>query len=142
MCHPMWAHWRHLANTIEIVYSGATCRIRLNLCFLRSTQVHNPYGRSIGSAVSAELTAESPYKSLYFTMGDSFPKNCPFPCGSGPQSNTWFPGPIRVLNSNCISIGSAVFAGSLVLQTDRQTDRPRYSVGNNMQRGTFDRNSL
>jgi len=67
-------------------------------------------------------------KSLYFP----FPKNCPFRGGSGPPSNTWFPGPTLVLNSNGISIGSAVLQGSLAWQTDWQTDRPRYSVGNSM----------
>jgi len=45
-------------------------------------------------------------------------------------SNTCFPGPTRVLNPNDISIGSAVFAGVTDV-TDRQTDRPRYLVGNN-----------
>jgi len=40
---------------------------------------------------------------------------------SGPQSNTWFPGPTRVLNPNGISIDSAVFAG-LTSVTDRPTD--------------------
>ena len=49
VCPAMWAHWRHLANTIK-------------LCFLRPTGVHNPNGNSIGSAVSAPRTAtESPY---------------------------------------------------------------------------------
>jgi len=48
--------------------------------------------------------------------------------------NAWFPGPARVLNPNGISIGSAVFAGLTSVierQTDRLTDRPHYSVGNN-----------
>jgi len=39
-----------------------------------------------------------------------------------PQSNTWFPGPIRVHIANGILIGSAVFAG-LTIVTDRLTDR-------------------
>jgi len=42
-------------------------------------------------------------------------------------SNTWFPEPIRVLNPNSISIGSAVFEG-LTSVTDRQTDHPTRSV--------------
>jgi len=50
--------------------------------------------------------------------------------GSGLPSNSWFPGPTRANNPNGILIGSAVFAG-LTSVTDRQTDRPRYSVGNN-----------
>jgi len=53
--------------------------------------------------------------------------------GSGPLSNTRFPGPTQVLNPNGISISSAVFACSLVCtwQIRRQAHRPRYSVGNN-----------
>ena len=42
----------------------------------------------------------------------------------------YFPGPTRVLDANGISITSAVFAGLTWRQTDWQTDRPRYSVGN------------
>jgi len=56
------------------------------------------------------------------------PQNCPFPWGSGPPSNTWFPAPTRVLNANGISIGSAVFAG-LTSVTDRRTsDHTIWSV--------------
>jgi len=46
----------------------------------------------------------------------------PFPWeGSGPPSNTWFPGPTKVLNPSSISIGSAIFAG-LTSVTDRPPD--------------------
>jgi len=45
-------------------------------------------------------------------------------------SNTCFLGPTRIFNPNGILIGSAVFA-ALTIVTDRQTDRPRYSVCNN-----------
>jgi len=45
--------------------------------------------------------------------------------------NRCFPGPTRVLEANSILIASAVFAGHTRWQTDWQTDRPRYSVGNN-----------
>jgi len=65
VCPAMWAHWRHLANTIK-------------LCFLRPTGVHNPNGKSIGSAVSAQLMAESAYTLQW---GDAFPQNCPFSWG-------------------------------------------------------------
>jgi len=41
-----------------ILHSGATWRIRLSLCFLRPSRVHNPNSKSIGSAVFAQLTAE------------------------------------------------------------------------------------
>jgi len=46
-------------------------------------------------------------------------------------SNTCFLGPTRVHNPNCISIGSAVFAGFTVVtdgQTDRETDHSTPSV--------------
>jgi len=46
-------------------------------------------------------------------------------------SNLWFLGPTQDLYANGISIASAVFAGLIKWQTDRQTDKPRYSVGNN-----------
>jgi len=55
-------------------------------------------------------------------VGRPFPhQKCPFPRGSEPPSNTWFPRPIRVLNPNSISNGSAIFA-------DRQTDHTTQSV--------------
>jgi len=40
------------------------------------------------------------------------------------------PGPTLVLNPKGSSIGAAVFAGPTIV-TDRQTYRPRYSVGKN-----------
>jgi len=68
--------------------------------------------------------------SLYFTMERPFPPSkLALPMGDLDPSNTWFPGPTRVLNPNGISIGSAVFA-ELTSVTD-PTDRPHYSVGNN-----------
>jgi len=44
----VWAHWRHLANTIEPV-------------LFWPTPVRNPNVKSTHSAVLAQLTAESPY---------------------------------------------------------------------------------
>ena len=65
------------------------------------------------------MTAECPYTLQW----DALPlKIVPSHGGSGPPSNTWFPGPSRVLNPNSISIGSAVFAG-LTSVTDRQTSQ-------------------
>ena len=88
--------------------------------FLGPVRADNPNGITIGSAVFAPVIAEC----LYFTMGHPFsPQNCPFPWGSGPQSNTWFPGPTRVVNLNGISVGSAVYAGLTSV-----TDRPTWSV--------------
>jgi len=60
--------------------------------------------------------------------GRSFPTELPLPMGiSGPPSNTWFPGPIWIVNPNGISIGSAIFAG-LTSVTDRPTDHATRSV--------------
>ena len=54
------------------------------------------------------MTAECPYTLQWDAP---FPlKIAPSHWGSGPLSNTWFPGPTLVLNPNDISIGSAVFA--------------------------------
>jgi len=67
---------------------------------------------------------------LYFTMGAPIHLSCPFPWGDLDPCNTWFLEPTRVLNANGNSIASAVFAGLTSVtdwQTDRQTDRPRYS---------------
>jgi len=165
-------HWHHLTNTIELVLPSAHPSPQPKWQINRFSCFCTAHGR----------------KSLYFTMGDPFPKNCPFPWGGEyePPSNTWFSGPIKVHNPKGISTDSAVFAqttaecpntlqwdtpsplkiapshggsgphlihgslgppesstqtasqllqafsqGSLVWQTDRPTDRPRYSVGKN-----------
>jgi len=47
--------------------------------------------------------------------------------GSGSPSNTWFRGPTQILNTNGISIGSAVFP-ELTSMTDRPTDHATLSV--------------
>jgi len=81
-----------------------------NLWFLGPVQAHNP--NSITKCLY-NLQWAAPYPSkLLIPMGDQ-----------DPPSNTWFPGNTRVLNSNGISSGSSVFAGSLVWQTDRQTHK-------------------
>jgi len=55
----VFARWRQCA--LPCGHFGATWWIRLNLCFLRPTRFHNANGKSIGLAVPAQLTAESPY---------------------------------------------------------------------------------
>jgi len=65
--------------------------------------------------------------------GPFCPKYCPFACGDLDPSNTWFSGLTQVHVPNGISIGSAVFARLANVTdrpTDRQNDRPRYSVSN------------
>jgi len=70
------------------------------------------------------MTVEYPYTLQW---NAPFPeKKCPFPWGSGPPSNIWFPGPTQVLNPNGMLIGSAVFA-----EPCKTADRPTDSVGNN-----------
>jgi len=159
MCPPMRAHWRHLANTIVFVLPSAHLSSQLKRqinqfsCFCTDhgrkslyltmgtpfpKNCHYPWGISTpyNTIPWARFCTGDCRVSLYFTMG------CPFPLkiatshgGCGPPSNTWFLGPNRVLNLNGILIGSAILQGSLVWQTDRQTekasDKPCYSVGNN-----------
>jgi len=135
-------------------------------CFHGPTQVQISNDISIGSAVFAQLTAESRYTlqrgrpfpplklslptgdldlhlmvssahqnpqptrhlhrfsrfctthlrvSLYFTMDHPFPSQiAPSHEGIWTSSNTWILGPTQVVNPNGISIGLAVFAGSLL----------------------------
>jgi len=99
-----------------------------NTWFLGPIRAHNVNDISIGSAVFAQMTAECP-NALQWDA--SLPLKIAFSMGGGiwTPSNTWS-GPTRVHNLNGISIASAVFAG-LTSVTDQQTDRPRYSVGNN-----------
>jgi len=78
----------------------------------------------IGSTVFAQMAAECSYTLQWDARFP--PELAPSYGGSG----SWFPGPTQVLNPNGISISLAVFA-RLKCVTDRQTDRPRYSVGNN-----------
>jgi len=89
-----------------------------NTWFSGLTRVLNPNGISINSAIFAQITTQYPYTLQWDAPS---PSKLPIPMGeSGPPSNTWFPGPTRVLNPNGILIGSAVFAG-LTSVTNRQT---------------------
>jgi len=106
------------------------CPAPPNICLLESTRVQIPSGISIGSAVFAGFTVERPYTLQWAALS---PKNCPW---SGPPSNTWFLGPIRVLNANGYLNRFGRFVAGLTTVTedrpaDRQTDRPRCSVCNN-----------
>ena len=90
-------------------------------------RAHNRNGTLIGSAVFAQMTAECSYTLQWFPCS---PSKLPFPMlASGP---TWFIGPTRMLNPNGNLIVSLVFAGLTSvtdLQSDRQTDIPRYIFG-------------
>jgi len=70
-------HLLHSSQQSVIGYIGATWQIRLNSCFLQPTRVHNPNGKWITSAISAQLMAGSPYTllppKLPLLMGDLDP---------------------------------------------------------------------
>jgi len=94
MCLHMWAHWRHLANTIELVLPSAHPSPQ-------SKRQINRFGRSC---------TDHDRKSLYLQWALLSPKIAPSDGVPGPPSNTWFPGPTRFLDPNGISVGSAIFA--------------------------------
>jgi len=100
-----------------------------NTWCLGPMRAHNPNGTSIGSAVFAQMTAECANTLQRFAC---FPvKIALYHIGIWSSCNTWFIGFTRVLNPNDNMIVSAVFAvltSVTDLQSDRQTDRPRYSV--------------
>jgi len=78
----VFSRWRQYA--LPCVYIGATWRIRLNLCFIRPTRVHNPNGKSIVQPFLHSSRQKVP--TLY--NGRPYPQNCPFWWGiwsSGPH---------------------------------------------------------
>ena len=88
-----------------------------------ATRVHVPNGILIGSAVFAQLMAESPYTLQW--AAPFLPENCPFAWGDLDPSNTCFLGPTGVHNPNGISTGAAVFARHTI--RNKPTNRPRYT---------------
>jgi len=94
MCPLMRANWRHLANTIELMLPSAHPNPHQN-------------GKSISSAVFAQLTAESPDTLQWAPLS---PKIVHSYGRIWTPSNLLFIGPIRTHNPNGISIGSGVFA--------------------------------
>ena len=72
----MFTRWRHCA--LPCGHIAATWRICLNLCFLQLTKSPQPK-RQI-DRFSHFCTAHN-RKSLYFTMGNHFPKIAPSHCG-------------------------------------------------------------
>jgi len=86
---------------------------------------HPSPGISTGSAIFAQMTVVCPNTSQCDAPSLNFYLILSY--GISTPSDTWFPGPTRVLNPNSISIGSAVFAG-LTSVTDRLTDHATRSV--------------
>ena len=58
----VFARWRQCALPLCLhIGVGATWQVQLNLCFFWPTRAHNPNGKSIGSAIFAQLKAECRY---------------------------------------------------------------------------------
>jgi len=95
MCPQMWAHWRTLANMIELVIPSAH---------------PSPQSERQIDRFSRFCTARN-RKSLYFTISNPFPQNCPFSWGILTPSKSWLLGPVRAHNPNGITIGSASCTG-------------------------------
>jgi len=72
MCPLMWAHWRHLANTIELVLPLAHLSPQPKRQIDQFSHFCTAYGR----------------KSLYFTVGDTFPPKLPFLVGGSGRHRT------------------------------------------------------
>ena len=67
----VFARWRQCAHMGGNI--GATWWIWFNSCFLWPTRVHNPNGKSISLAVSAQLSAESPYTLQWAPFSPKLP---------------------------------------------------------------------
>jgi len=115
MCPPMWAHWRHLANIIELVLRVGlpqSTTQTANRLVLHSLQqkvckslfftMGDPNSIVIGSAIFAQMTTEC----LYTLQWDALSPNqsCPFPWGDLDCHliHGW---PTGVLNPKSISVG-------------------------------------
>jgi len=106
--------------SLKIVPSNRGSGVPSNTWLLGPIWAHNPNGISISSAVIAQMTIEYPY--ILQWDAPSHLKIAPYHGGSGPPSNTWFPGSTRVLNPKGISISSTISAG-LTSVPDRPTSR-------------------
>jgi len=87
-------HWRHLANTIELVLAWAHPSLQPKRQLDWFSRFCTAHGR----------------KSLYFTKGAPFSKIGPSHGVSGPHLTHDSSEPIRARNPNGISLGLAVFA--------------------------------
>jgi len=112
----------------QIAHSYGGSGTPSNISYLGPIQAHNPNGISISLAFCTEIDLRASVPILY-TGTPLPPSKLPLPMGDLD--------PTQILNPNRISIGSAVFAGLTTVtdrSTDRQTDRPRYSVSNSRPR--------
>ena len=96
-----------------------------NIWLLGPIPAHNPYSILISSAI---LHRWPQTVTILYNGMPLYPSKLPLAMGgSGPPSNTRFPGPTQVLNPNGISIGSAIFAG-VTSVIDWPTDHSTQSV--------------
>jgi len=126
MCPHGMAHWRHIANTIELVLPSAQ---------------PNPQPKRQSDRFSRFCTAHG-RKSLYFTMGDTSPKIAHSHGGSGLPSNTQFLWPIQAHKPNGISIGSSVFAQMTAVSLYFTMGRPFPPQNCPFRRGDLDRHLI
>ena len=92
MCPSIMAHWRHLANTMELVHPSAHLSPQPKRQMDRFSRFCTAYDR----------------KCVYFTMGAPVHQNCPFPWGIWTSHVTRSFRPMRVHNPNGTSIGSVI----------------------------------
>ena len=121
-------NWEWLYNVICIIWCCCLIRSRDRVLYpndgrLPTTHIthqdpliyrqHGVIGDwMIPFAVNATATSAAKIASAFERPGKS-PKIAPLPWGSAPPFNTWFPGPISLIQ-NGISIGSAVFAQLII----------------------------
>jgi len=102
-----------------------------NTCFLGPTQVHIPNGISNGSAVFVQFVAESPYTLQW--AASFFPSKLLIHMGGlDSQVIHGYVGPDEFTTQLQLNWFSQFCRANYSdRQTDRLTDRPRYSVCNN-----------
>jgi len=116
----VFARWRQCV--LPWGHISATWWIRLNLCFLWPSRVHNPNGKSTGSEVFAQHMEESPYILQWVPLSL---QNCPFPWGDlDPHLTCNSLGLSEPTTQTASQSVQPFLQGSLVWQrpTDRQTD--------------------
>jgi len=125
----MCPHWRHLANTIELVHPSANLSPQLKRQINRFSCFCTAHGRKSLYFTMAPVSTRIPLPkterarryiqpvcaadcrvTLYFTMVRLFvPQNFPFPWRHLDPCSTWLLRTTRVLKPNGNSIASAVF---------------------------------
>ena len=118
--------WAPLSTRIATFYGGSGPPS--NTWCLGSMRAHNPNGTSISSAVITQMTADCPYTLQWFAR---IPFNIAPPFGaSEPHVTHDSLGPPESWTQTATRSLQPFLQGSLC-HTDRPTNRPRYSVGNN-----------